>query len=126
VDGKLQNRFLDLGYDAATRPRRYVFEWFPDEILWYGGDKLLLRVARNETDLPKMPGHLFVNIWAADPSIAGWSGVVAEGTKAKALVKRVQFTPMAQLRRAGDRETEHPVVTRTIATTEFVGHRSAE
>lgn len=133
VDGKVQSRFVDLGYDAASQPRRYVFEWFPDEIRWYEGDRLLLRIAREEAALPQVPGYLYVNIWAADPSIAAWSGRAAEGTRARALVKAVRFTPLAHLRRAevatGQRtaaETAPRAATRKIATMGSAGPRSVE
>lgn len=95
VDGELTNKFVDLGFDAADRPRRYAFEWEPDRIRWYAEDVLIFEADRSSGPLPQVPGYLFVNVWAADPSISNWSGLVAEGTSARVVVRDVTFTPFA-------------------------------
>lgn len=93
VDGELTNKFVDLGFDAADRPRRYAFEWEPDSIRWYAEDTLVFEANASDGPLPQIPSYLFVNIWAADKSIANWSGVAVEGAKASAIVKDVRFVP---------------------------------
>lgn len=93
VDGKLWNKFIDLGFDAADRPRRYTFEWAPDAIRWYVEDDLIYTFRAADGPLPKMPGRLFANIWAADPSIKAWSGVADRGITAKAEVLEMSFEP---------------------------------
>lgn len=93
VDGKLSNKFIDLGFDAAERPRRYAFDWQPDGIRWYVEDKLVFHADARNTELPQVPSYLFVNLWAADKSIANWSGVAKPDTRATAIVKDVRFIP---------------------------------
>ncbi len=115
VDGKMQSRWLDLGYDAALAPRRYVFEWHPDEIRWYAGDRLLLRIGGEEAALPQLPGHLFINLWAADPSLAAWAGHAAADTRARARVTAVGFTPLAP-RAAGQPKRAMPGAAAKTAT----------
>lgn len=93
VDGKLHNRFVALGFDAAEAPRRYGFEWLPGSIRWFVEDRELFSVTAPASALPQAPGFVFLNIWAADPSIASWSGTPAADTTARALVRDVRFTP---------------------------------
>lgn len=94
VDGKLTNHYIDLGFDAADAPRRYAFEWHPDRLVWFSEDKLIFEHFAENGDIPSVPGRLFVNIWAADPSIANWAGLIKEGTHSKAEVSRVSYQAM--------------------------------
>lgn len=97
VDGKLTNRFINLGFDAADRPQRYAFEWLPDRIRWFTEDKMIFEVTAQETVLPEVPGFLFANIWAADPALDVWSGTPKRDTNAGAFVGSVKFTPLAKM-----------------------------
>lgn len=97
VDGVLQSRMIDLGFDAADQARRYSFEWWPDRLRWYVEDKLVLEIDRDTAPLPTEPSYLFANIWAADPSIAAWAGLAAPDTKASAYIGAVAFTPLEEL-----------------------------
>lgn len=130
VDGKLRNRFIDLGFDAADRPRLYALEWYPDEIRWYCETKLMLRISADDFALPTTPGHLFFYIWAADPRLAPWSGIAAPDTRAQAMFKAVRFTPMSELHapRPVDEMalSERRDAATTIETTEFAAHLFAE
>lgn len=94
VDGQLQNRFVDLGFDAADRPRRYAFEWSETSLRWYVEDSLVLEITERDARLPKVPGYLFLNLWAADNSIANWSGKTVPGHTARAVFDWVRFTPL--------------------------------
>ena len=124
VDGRLTNKFVDLGFDAADRPRRYAFEWAPDAISWYAEDKLVFEAKASDGPLPQIPSYLFVNIWAADKSIANWSGVAVDGAKASAIVKDVRFVPFDQRIAAAVPDTRD-LAGRSV-TTESVGPASVE
>lgn len=93
VDGKLWNKFIDLGFDAAEAPHRYAFEWTPDAIRWYVDDELVYEKHASSGPLPEKPGMLFANIWAADPSIKSWSGEITEGWSAQARVLSMAHRP---------------------------------
>lgn len=94
VDGVLTARLIDLGFDAAETMTRYAFEWHPDALRWYAEDKLIFEHKASEGPIPTVPSRLFLNLWAADPSIANWAGLAVENQKAVAEVSRVQFIPM--------------------------------
>lgn len=91
VDGKLWNKFIDLGFDASDRPRRYAFEWFPDRIVWSVEGRVIYVKQSSEGSIPQKPGMLFANIWAADPSIKSWSGVGDKNLEARAKFQEIRF-----------------------------------
>lgn len=94
VDGRMTDLRVPLGFDAADRPRRYAFEWWPDRLRWFAGDRMIHEHLATNGAIPTVPGRLFANIWAADPSLAGWAGRAAPGTRADARVLEVRFTPL--------------------------------
>lgn len=94
VDGVLKNKFIDLGFDAAQTMATYAFDWCPDALRWYANGRLVFEHSAQDGPVPDVPGRLFVNLWAADPSISDWAGLVAPGTQTAAQVDYVQFTPM--------------------------------
>jgi beta-glucanase (GH16 family) len=93
VDGKMWNKFIDLDFDAADKPRKYAFEWSNGYVRWYVGDQLIYERTTTDGPIPTVAGRLFANIWAADPSIKSWSGLTAHGTNGTARVLRMGFTP---------------------------------
>ncbi|CUH54419.1 family 16 glycosylhydrolase [Shimia marina] len=93
VDGKLYDRKVDLGFDAAQTLRSYAFDWLPDRLRWYVDGTLLFEVTEEEAPLPKVPGFLFANLWAADTPLTHWAGTAQTGTHAKAFVGHMSFTP---------------------------------
>ncbi|KPA20573.1 Beta-glucanase precursor [Shimia sp. SK013] len=98
VNGQLTNHFIDLGFDAADKPRLYAFEWLPDRIRWFAGDQVIFEVTEHEATLPSVPSFLFANIWAADPSLETWSGTPNLDTHASAFIGAIRFIPMADMR----------------------------
>lgn len=96
VDGALTNRFIDLDFDAADAFNHYAFEWWPDRIVWYANGRKLFETTDQDGRLPSAPSRLFANIWAADPSIANWSGTVLKGTHAEAVIRCVAFSESGQ------------------------------
>lgn len=95
VDGVLNNRFIDLGFDAADRPRAYAFEWRAEGIRWFVEDRLVFEVDHQSGPLPQVPGHLFANIWAVDPELDSWAGTPRHRDSRAAYVREVSFEPFA-------------------------------
>ena len=95
VDGAMRNRFIDLGFDAADRPRRYAFEWWPDRLRWFVEGKLIFETTAQDGPLPKVPGYLFANIWAADPVLEGWAGLADPGVARTALLSEIRYRPFS-------------------------------
>lgn len=108
VDGALTNHYIDLGFDAADQPRRYAFEWWPDRLAWFVEDRLIFEHHARDGAIPTVPGRLFANLWAADPSISGWAGTTQDGTSGQVLVKRIGFTPFSEtaLAQKGDQSPD--------------------
>ncbi len=96
VDGRMWNRFVDLGFDAAEKPGRYGFEWGPDFVRWYVEDELIWELTADPNEIPQIPGRIFTNIWAADRSISAWAGMTKPGVFGTAKVSHVQFEPMTE------------------------------
>ncbi len=94
VDGTLTNKFIDLGFDAADAPRRYAFEWGPGWIRWYVEDRMIYETTSAQGPVPSVPGYLFANIWAADPSIKAWAGESDGTAPSAAKVAQVRFMPL--------------------------------
>ncbi|RVV96545.1 glycosyl hydrolase family protein [Mesobaculum littorinae] len=110
VDGELRARTVPLGFDAADAPRLYAFDWLPDRIRWYADGRLILEITEADGPLPKMPGMLFANLWAADASIAGWSGRTTPEQSAEARVGCMSFAPWTGLMTGTDTDfasTDH-------------------
>ena len=93
VDGKLWNKFVDLGFDAADAPRAYSFEWRENGVRWFVGDRLLFERRKIDGLIPSEKGRLFANIWAGDPSIKVWSGLADPAGHGLAKVNEIKFTP---------------------------------
>ncbi len=93
VDGRMWNRFVDLEFDAADKPRRYGFEWGADFVRWYVEERMIWELLADEHPIPQIPGRVFTNIWAADRSISAWAGATKPGVFGTAQVRRVQFEP---------------------------------
>lgn len=117
-DGVLQTRWIALGFDAADQPRRYAFDWHPDRIRWYVDGKLIFEISGSSNDLPSVPGRLFANIWAADPSLSAWAGFAEPDLSATAVFRDLSFTPMDPTGRTG-----RTVASTMTGTTAPVVHR---
>ncbi|WP_162933016.1 family 16 glycosylhydrolase [Roseovarius sp. EL26] len=91
VDGELYNKFIDLGFDAADRPRMYAFEWEADRLRWYAEGRLIYEHTSQEGPIPQVPGYLYANLWASDPVISSWSGIADTRQRYAANVRRVSY-----------------------------------
>ena len=62
---------------------RYLKSWFVNGRKVFGID----------ADIPRIPGRLYANIWAADPSIANWAGNADPALQATSVIKSISFRP---------------------------------
>ena len=99
VDGTLTNHFIPLGFDAAGCVHDYGFMWEPHTLTWFVNSKPVYQHLAKDGPIPSVPGHLFANLWAADPSIAVWSDVAHPDTSTRARVDRVRFRPLGDVQR---------------------------
>jgi beta-glucanase (GH16 family) len=90
LDGNLREKTIDLGFDAATCVHTYEFDWHPKGIDWFVNGRKVYGIT---ADIPRIPGRLYANIWAADPSIAAWAGRTDRNTEAQAFVRSISFRP---------------------------------
>lgn len=96
VDGKITDTRVELGFDAAEDFHDYVFDWREDGIRWSVDGREVFSVDARTARLPSIPGHIFVNLWVADHSIAGWAGQSDPTTRGTAHVDCVAFSPIAR------------------------------
>lgn len=99
VDGELRNKFIDLGFDASEQFRVYAFEWRPNSLRWFVDDTLIYQVNSQAAPIPTTPGHLFANIWAADPSISSWAGHAQATQSASSQIRHIAFHPFDETHR---------------------------
>lgn len=89
-DGKLRQKDITLGFDASTCIHSYEFSWHPKGIEWFVNGQEVFSTA---ADIPRIPGRIYANIWAADPSISGWAGHAAHDTNATTYIREIRFQP---------------------------------
>lgn len=94
TDGAIQDTQVPLGFDAAEKPRLYAFEWLPDRVRWYAGNRLIHEMRAPDYKIPQVPGMLFTNLWAADAEIAGWSGEIEVHAPVSTMVHCVSYAPL--------------------------------
>ncbi len=94
VDGKLWNKFIDLPFDASDAPRTYAFEWDADAVRWYVEGQMIYERRAADGAIPSLPGQVYANLWAADPSIKSWSGLARQGISAHAKVTAINVTAL--------------------------------
>ena len=94
VNGALTNHFVPLGFDAAECVHDYGFLWEPTGLSWFVNGQEVFRHSAKDGPIPEHPGHIFANLWAADPSIASWSGTIVPGTSATAQFDHIRVVPL--------------------------------
>jgi len=97
VDGKLAQRQLPLGFDAAEKFHRYAFEWSPDRIAWFVDGDMIFEHTIASGPVPQIPGRLFANIWVVDEQLENWAGAAAANTQAVAEFRMLKFAPLKEL-----------------------------
>lgn len=94
VDGKeMPGQWIDLGFDSAEAPHLYVFEWSPEEIVWYIDGQERLRLPASEKVLPSHVSKLYINIWAGGEAHRDWAGVAPDDMTATARYHCLSFRP---------------------------------
>ena len=86
-----------LDYDASKEYHEYGFDWEPDSITWYVDGKAVYSVSSEDGhELPSVPGHIMMNLWAGDtsaPGIREWIGEYTGEEPAAAYYKEFSFMP---------------------------------
>lgn len=96
----MPGRLIPLGFDAADRPRLYAFEWSPQEIRWYVGDRLIHRHApTGKAQVPQTPGQVYVSLWAGSRKSSAWLGPTQPDTSAVAQYHCISYRPMGEVGR---------------------------
>lgn len=90
VGGKLREIDIPLGFDAATCVHTYAFDWHPKGIDWFVNGRKVFGITAK---IPRIPGRLYANIWAADPSIEAWAGRADPSASARAFIQSISFRP---------------------------------
>ncbi len=65
---------IPLGFDAASAPHLYAFEWSPDRIDWYVDGKLVHSATESDHPIPTAPGRVMMNIWTGSEAQYEWHG----------------------------------------------------
>ncbi|MFY0597479.1 MAG: family 16 glycosylhydrolase [Cognatishimia sp.] len=96
VDGKLNQRDIPLGFDAADCIHTYRFKWQEDRIAWLVNDQKVFETTTRDAPLPKVAGRFYANLWAADESISNWAGHTRPDQRASALIQELRFEPLKE------------------------------
>lgn len=94
VAGKARlKRTISLPFDASEDFHLYTFEWRPGEIVWRIDGREILRVAGAPNEMPRSPGKIIAEIWAAK-NLKKWAGVIdPSALPARARVRCISFRP---------------------------------
>ncbi|PYE83691.1 family 16 glycosylhydrolase [Pseudoroseicyclus aestuarii] len=115
VDGALTDHRIDLGFDASEGMHDYAFEWREDRIDWFVDGRRVFTARAEDGPLPAVPGRVFANVWAADPSISRWSGEIGHNVQTEARIERLGYRPLNEAPRERWMRLAHapvPVMTR--------------
>lgn len=94
TDGdNLPGRWIDLGFDAATAPHLYRFDWAPDSVTWYVDGAEVMKVTADEHPIPRTPGKIFLDIWAATKAMHTWLRPPSDDLSAEAHFHCVSYRP---------------------------------
>lgn len=63
-------KLYNLGFDASAAYHTYAFNWQPSYIAWLVDGR---EVYRATTEIPRTPGHIFVNLWPGI-TVDSWLG----------------------------------------------------
>lgn len=94
TDGKeLPGKWMDLGFDAASAPHLYAFEWRPDSITWFVDGKEFFHLTSKDKAIPHLAGKIMMNAWVGSPGQRGWLGQADRDTKTWASYYCVSYRP---------------------------------
>ncbi|MFN7163984.1 MAG: family 16 glycosylhydrolase [Hyphomonas sp.] len=66
--------YVPLGFDASEEAHLYAFEWEPEAIRWYVGDRLIYTATPADHPIPQAPGRLMVHLWSGGANQIKWHG----------------------------------------------------
>lgn len=94
VSGEAQlKRTVELTFDASEDFHLYTIEWRPGEIVWSIDGEELHRVTGDPEEMPKNPGKIIANIWAAK-GLKKWAGPHdPSALPARAFVRCMSYRP---------------------------------
>lgn len=94
VDGEqMPGEWIDLGYDAASAPHLYRFEWHEDKIVWYAGETEIYRITSDTHEIPQTPSKVILNLWAGNERQQRWLGEVSPEISGEAKYYCVSYRP---------------------------------
>lgn len=97
ADGeRLPGQWLDLGFDSATQPALYTFDWLEDVLIWYVNGTEVFRVAAKDRTLPTTPGRIHLSIWGGGEGQKDWSGVAPPETSTMVSYDCISYVPVGQ------------------------------
>lgn len=85
---------IDLGFDAADRPRLYGFDWLPDAVIWRIDGAEVFRLSAAEAPLPDRPGQVYMDLWGGGRFHAWWSGEAPDDAQGEAHYLCASFQPL--------------------------------
>ncbi|MGR3467720.1 MAG: family 16 glycosylhydrolase [Shimia sp.] len=91
--GRRYERRVALPFDATKQIALYEINWEADAITWTASDTVLHSLSDEDFYIPAIPLRLFLNVWAAAPTLSTWAGRIRAGHRAEALVRAVSFQP---------------------------------
>lgn len=87
-------KLIELGFDASADYHDYAFEWRPGSIKWFVDNKLVHEETGARGPLPKTPGRILANVWAA-VGADSWVGKFEDpGVPLEARIDRVEYKPL--------------------------------
>lgn len=86
---------VDLGFDAAEKPRLYAIEWTEESVAWFIGETEAFRIS-DANMVPRPPAKIYLDLWAGGKRQANWLGTAAADVEAETLVQCVSYVPAGQ------------------------------
>jgi endo-1,3-1,4-beta-glycanase ExoK len=92
-DGKNYDvKVVDLGFDASAAYHDYVFEWYPDHVVWFVDGKQIHETS-GDYPIPALPGKIFFSLWSGGKPVDDWLGHFTYESQREFDVEWVKFTP---------------------------------
>jgi endo-1,3-1,4-beta-glycanase ExoK len=83
---------IDLGFDASEGFHDYVFEWYPDRIVWFVDGEQVFETPEG-ADIPSNAGRIMFSLWSGGQPANEWLGRFKYKRPVSAEVEWVRFTP---------------------------------
>lgn len=90
----------DLPFDAAEAEHLYVFEWYPDKIIWLIDGETYHITELGDAFIPSHAGQIYVNLWTGVKRMQDWHGKPDFGDETTASYSCISFTPLGETSRS--------------------------